>query len=187
MHKVSIFFTASIIYIISQSIALACSCPSPTPTAIDAWKKADIVISGTAAYIREITYNNIELTTFSVKKSWKGSASLGTTIHIASDLDDWTCDHNFSLKKSYLIFATKSKKDNQLHVSTCTPSSLLENASFTIKNLGTPEDIHNMQNQQNTNRYGTSPTGKKDHLKEYRSLMNPDPQNREFYYPFSIK
>lgn len=181
MHFIYLLIATLFTFGLSVNTAFACSC-STKPSAIEAWKQADVVISGKVLSTSENPRGNYEQINIEVNKSWKGGNP--AVIRVISDLDDWSCDYIFSRGESYLIFAKRDDRGH-LHVSQCTPTVALHRAAPLIKDLGNPEDLSSTSSSddvtQPQDNFGGQRVPKRDYLQEYRQMMNPNGDTDDSY------
>lgn len=113
---------------ISTSVAevLACSC-LPPPEASEAMSRADAVFLGQVSSVRSSDYG-IEAV-FAVAESWKGIHSETVQVRTSGA----TCGHSFEVGQWYLLYASKSKRDDSplLESSICSRHELLSGSGRT--------------------------------------------------------
>lgn len=118
--------------------AYACSCIAPDSPRKE-MEKFDAVFSGKIAKIEERhpsapMYSSADpvIVTFDVDAVWKGPQDKTITIHTAQS--SASCGYEFEDNQTYIVYATEN--DNRLYVSLCSRTSLIEDASQDILELG---------------------------------------------------
>ncbi|MYL57218.1 hypothetical protein GLW20_06845 [Virgibacillus halodenitrificans] len=116
----------------------ACSCLEPGPPK-EELKRSSAVFSGKV--IKQIDENENNLiqssadkiaTILKVDKTWKGIKDTEVVVH--TERSSASCGFEFNLNNSYLVYATK--KDDKLHVSLCSRTTSLTEATEDLTELG---------------------------------------------------
>lgn len=118
--------------------ALACSCaiPQDPQTALAG---ADAVFSGRVASIQRLEMDGYAqlLVKFDIDTSWKGETEDQAFIMTADN--SAACGYYFKKGEAYLVYSYLY--EGVLHTNICTRTSLLENATEDLRELGKGEDI----------------------------------------------
>jgi hypothetical protein len=147
MKKVLILLLVAFYAVLPVGRAEACSCIPPEPPHA-ALAKATAVFSGRVVGIDEPAFptNSLEPVhiTLNVERSWKGP--LTEEIEVRTAISSASCGFTFEENKEYLVYANGDVND--LQVSLCSRTALIENASADLASFGrgiTPEDIRDSQ------------------------------------------
>ncbi|WP_240456709.1 hypothetical protein [Virgibacillus halodenitrificans] len=122
----------------SPTTSHAFSCVEPGPPK-EELKRSSAVFSGKV--IKQIDENENNLiqssadkiaTVLKVDKTWKGINETEVIVH--TERSSASCGFEFKLNNSYLVYATK--KDDKLHVSLCSRTTTLTEATQDLTELG---------------------------------------------------
>lgn len=137
--KSSIFVACFILMMLGTTPdAFACSCarPSDPQTALT---RADAVFNGRVASIQRLEMDGYAqlLVKFDIDTSWKGETE--DQVFVMTADNSAACGYYFKKGEAYLVYSYLY--EGVLHTNICTRTSLLENATEDLRELGKGEDI----------------------------------------------
>ena len=150
----ALFVLTSLIFANPEPVS-ACSCVAPSSPSGELGK-SEAVFVGTVTNIEAKnkvsdklglgSSADLMLVTISVSKAWKGIDQKNITVTTAKS--SASCGFSFEKGKEYIVYA--NSREEGLHVSLCSRTSLVENAQKDLQELGKAENIK--ENNDNTNK-----------------------------------
>lgn len=124
------------------SYTFACSCIQPKPP-LESLDDANVVFIGKVNSIE--TISNINKINFQVNKTIKWDET--DTIQVTTLRDSATCGYSFEEWKDYIVYSNLNE-NNELNVSLCSRTNLLENATEDLTALNIEWDTSTTQNDE---------------------------------------
>lgn len=119
--------------LLSPRLSYACSCAPPSDSLLDsvesALEQADIVFVGEAENSELSDDDTVQITTFYVRNSWKGTIANRVITKVV--VSCCVCGYHFDVGSTYLVFGYE-RKDNFYSASICSLTRNLEHATEII-------------------------------------------------------